>query len=72
MIRWLWKIIVGRKPIDPPPSCARACQWNEGTRQRFYYDGNPQATADEYYVQRCETCGIIRHHVVLKDGRLQL
>jgi hypothetical protein len=70
MLRWLWTLFVGATAVPEPLPCNRDCKWGEGAHKRMY-DYEKTGVVDEWYVQRCDTCGIIRHHVIMKDGRLQ-
>lgn len=61
MIRWLWKIIVG-KPAQPP--CSRECQWeilDKSQTMRRRAGGEPERVA-VVYTLRCKTCGDLKDH----------
>ena len=57
MLRWLWKIIVGR-PSAPP--CSRECQWGVFNRDEIR-DGAYRHIATGYTL-RCKTCGDLKEH----------
>jgi hypothetical protein len=54
MIRWLWKIIVGK------PACARECQWQAAERINVYGQDDDRRPIATKFVLRCATCGDIK------------
>lgn len=68
MIRWLWKIIVGRPAAAPAIPCARECFWEGLPPETANYDHG--GMADKWQVLHCKTCGDIKHHVIYRDGHV--
>lgn len=58
MLRWLWKIIVGAKPVT---NCARDCQW-EIIDRGLIGRGAAKEQCGTWYVLQCSTCGLLKNH----------
>jgi hypothetical protein len=61
MLRWLWKIIVGKKPAPP---CTRECQWEIHDQGKLWSEvGGAKTYTGLIYILRCKTCGDMKNHL---------
>ena len=58
MIRWLWKVIVGK------PTCARECKWDTLHEINVYDRSNDRRPIALKIILRCATCGEIKSREV--------
>jgi hypothetical protein len=59
VIRWLWKIIVGKLECG-----SRLCQWETIERINLYETPASKLPFAAKFIMRCETCGEIKSEQV--------